>query len=92
MSLFPFVAVNDFSPNNSGWTTVGTIASWSPDASGRLFTFVFGAGAAYSLLLQVLGPMASRAASRLAAITNSYSAQKVVSAAITRAPLPQVKQ
>lgn len=57
---FPFVAVNGFTPNNSGWTTVGTIASVTPDASGRRFTFVFGAGGAYSLYLEVLGPTAYR--------------------------------
>ncbi len=57
---FPFVLTNAFTPNNSGWSTVGNIASWTPDATGRNFTFVFGAGNAYSLVLQILGPTAYR--------------------------------
>jgi alpha-glucosidase len=57
---FPFVPVNGFTPNNSGWSTVGNIASWSPDSTGRRFTFVFGASSAYSLYIEVLGPSAYR--------------------------------
>jgi alpha-glucosidase len=57
---FPFVAVNEFTPNSSGWTSVGNIATWAPDGTGRCFTFTFGAGGAYSLVLQVLGPTAYR--------------------------------
>jgi alpha-glucosidase len=57
---FPFVAVNGFTPNNSGWSTVGNIASWSPDATGRRFTFKFGQNAAYSLYIEILGPSAYR--------------------------------
>lgn len=61
MSLaFPFVAVDGFTPNNTGWSTVGNIASVTPDASGRRFTFAFGAGNAYSLYIEVLGPTAYR--------------------------------
>ncbi len=54
MTDFPFVPVDRFTPNNSGWTTVGVIASWSKDATGRRFSFAFGGGNAYSLILQVL--------------------------------------
>jgi alpha-glucosidase len=57
---FPFVPVNGFTPNNSGWSTVGNIASWSPDSTGRRFTFVFGANNACSLYIEVLGPSAYR--------------------------------
>ena len=58
---FPFVAVNGFTPNNSGWSTVGNIASWSPDLTGRRrFTFHFGENAAYSLYIEILGPSAYR--------------------------------
>ena len=54
---FPFVVPNGFTPNNSGWSTVGNINGWTVDATGRQFTFTFGA---YSLLLVVLGPTAFR--------------------------------
>lgn len=54
---FPFVPVNDFTPNNSGWSGVGNIDSWSADSTGRNFTFVFGSR---SLVLQLLGPTAFR--------------------------------
>ncbi len=54
---FPFVPVNAFTPNNPGWSTVGNIDTWSVDASGLRFTFVFGAR---SLLIQILGPCALR--------------------------------
>jgi alpha-glucosidase len=57
---FPFVPVNGFTPNNSGWSTVGNIASWSPDSTGRRFTFFFGQNAAYSLYIEVLGPTSYR--------------------------------
>jgi alpha-glucosidase len=53
---FPFVEVNDFTPNNPGWSTLGNVDAWnSPD--GQNFTFQFGAR---SLVLQVLGPAAFR--------------------------------
>jgi len=54
---FPFVPVNGFTPNNSGWSGVGNIDSWSADSTGRNFTFVFGSR---SLVLQLLGPTAFR--------------------------------
>ena len=54
---FPFVPVNQFTPNTSGWSTVGNIDHWSADASGQRFTFTFGPR---SLILQVLGPTAFR--------------------------------
>ena len=54
---FPFVPVNGFTPNNSGWSGVGNIDSWSADPTGRNFTFVFGSR---SLVLQLLGPTAFR--------------------------------
>lgn len=57
---FPFVLPNGFTPNNSGWSTVGNIASWSPDSTGRRFTFVFGIGNSYSLYIEILGPTAYR--------------------------------
>ncbi len=57
---FPFVPCNGFTPNNPGWSTVGDIASWSPDSTGRRFTFFFGLNAAYSLYIEVLGPEAYR--------------------------------
>ena len=57
---FPFVYPNQFTPNNSGWSTVGNIDSWSADATGRRFTFVFGPGGAYSLYIEILGPSAYR--------------------------------
>lgn len=57
---FPYVFPNQFTPNNSGWSTVGNIASWSPDSTGRRFTFVFGNNNAYSLYIEVLGPTAYR--------------------------------
>ena len=57
---FPFVYTNQFTPNDSGWSTVGNIASWSPDSTGRRFTFVFGQNNAYSLYIEVLGPAAYR--------------------------------
>lgn len=57
---FPYVYPSQFTPNNSGWSTVGDIASWSPDSTGRRFTFVFGADNAYSLYIEVLGPTAYR--------------------------------
>jgi alpha-glucosidase len=59
-TAFPFVYPNQFTPNNSGWSTVGNIASWSPDSTGRRFTFVFGQNNAYSLYIEVLGPTAYR--------------------------------
>lgn len=54
---FPLVSCDGFTPNNSGWSTVGTINSWSIDGSGRRFTFVFGSR---SLYIEVLGPTAFR--------------------------------
>jgi alpha-glucosidase len=54
---FPFVPVNGFTPNNSGWSSVGNIDSWSADSTGRNFTFLFGSR---SLVLQLLGPTAFR--------------------------------
>jgi len=54
---FPLVPVNGFTPNNSGWSTVGTIDNWSVDPSGLRFTFTFGPR---SLVLSVLGPQAFR--------------------------------
>jgi len=54
---FPFVPVNGFTPNNSGWSSVGNIDSWSADSTGRNFTFVFGSR---SLVIQLLGPTAFR--------------------------------
>lgn len=54
---FPFVPVNGFTPNNSGWSTVGNIDQWSADATNRQFLFTFGPR---SLLLSVLGPTAFR--------------------------------
>lgn len=54
---FPFVPVNGFTPNTSGWSSVGNIDSWSADSTGRNFTFVFGSR---SLVLQLLGPTAFR--------------------------------
>ncbi|MBW8780478.1 MAG: glycosyl hydrolase family 31 [Verrucomicrobia bacterium] len=57
---FPFVYPSQFTPNNPGWSTIGNIASWSVDSTGRRFTFVFGAGNAYSLYIEVLGPTAYR--------------------------------
>ncbi|MFD0892867.1 DUF4968 domain-containing protein [Luteolibacter ambystomatis] len=54
---FPFVPVNGFTPNNPGWSSVGNIDSWSADASGQNFTFVFGSR---SLVIQILGPTAYR--------------------------------
>ncbi|GEP44072.1 TIM-barrel domain-containing protein [Brevifollis gellanilyticus] len=57
---FPFVYPDQFTPNNPGWSTVGNIASWSPDATGRRFTFTFGQNNAYSLYIEVLGATAYR--------------------------------
>ncbi len=54
---FPFVPVDGFTPNNSGWSTVGNIDSATHDATGRNYTFKFGQR---SLLLSVLGPRAFR--------------------------------
>ncbi len=54
---FPFVPVNNFTPNNSGWSSVGNIDSWNVDATGRRFTYNFGPR---SLILEVLGPKAFR--------------------------------
>jgi alpha-glucosidase len=49
---FPFVSVNNFTPNNAGWTTVGQIDRWQADAGKRRFTFFFGQR---SLFIEVLG-------------------------------------
>jgi len=49
---FPFVAVNNFTPNNPGWTTVGKIDRWERDAANRRFTFFFGER---SLFIEILG-------------------------------------
>ncbi len=57
---FPYVYPSQFTPNDSGWSTVGNIASWSPDSTGRRFTFFFGEDNAYSLYIEVLGPTAYR--------------------------------
>lgn len=57
---FPFVLPSGFTPNNSGWSEVGNIASWVVDNTGRRFTFYFGASGAYSLYIQILGPDAYR--------------------------------
>jgi len=54
---FPFVAVNGFTPNNPGWSTVGNINSWTVDPTGLIFTFTFGSR---SLIIQVLGPQSYR--------------------------------
>jgi alpha-glucosidase len=54
---FPLVAVNGFTPNNPGWSTVGNIDNVTPDATGRNFLFTFGTR---SLRLSVLGPRAFR--------------------------------
>lgn len=57
---FPFVYPNGFTPNNSGWSTVGNV-QWSRDAThARRFNFAFGAGNAYKLYIEVLGPAAYR--------------------------------
>lgn len=57
---FPYVYPNQFTPNNPGWTTVGNVASWCPDATGRRYTFTFGDNGLYSLYIEVLGPTAFR--------------------------------
>src|SRR5215471_6257660 len=54
---FPLVAVNQFTPNNPGWSTVGNIDAVTPDAGGRSFLFTFGTR---SLRLSVLGPQSFR--------------------------------
>ena len=54
---FPFVPVNSFTPNNQGWSSIGTIDQWSADVTGRNFTFEFGSR---SLLIQILGTTAYR--------------------------------
>lgn len=59
-TTFPYVLPNGFTPNDSGWSTVGNIAAWQPDTTGRRFTFTFGANAAYSLYIELLGPTAYR--------------------------------
>ncbi|EDY81506.1 glycosyl hydrolase, family 31 [Verrucomicrobiia bacterium DG1235] len=57
MSSFPFVPVNGFTPNTSGWSTIGTIDSWTVDSTGRRFTFVFGSR---SLYIEIVGQNAYR--------------------------------
>ncbi|HMG33252.1 MAG TPA: TIM-barrel domain-containing protein [Blastocatellia bacterium] len=57
MSIFPFVAVNGFTPNNPGWSTIGNIDNFSADPTGRILTFHFGQRA---LQLQILGRTAFR--------------------------------
>jgi alpha-glucosidase len=54
---FPFVAVNGFTPNTSGWSTISNINQVTADASGLTYSFTFGQR---SLLLQLLGPRAFR--------------------------------
>jgi alpha-glucosidase len=54
---FPFVAVNSFTPNNGGWSSIGNIDRWTADPAGQRFDFNFGTR---SLVLEVLGPSAFR--------------------------------
>jgi alpha-glucosidase len=54
---FPFVSVNGFTPNTSGWITPGNINQVTPDGSGLTSTFTFGQR---SLVLSLLGPRAFR--------------------------------
>jgi alpha-glucosidase len=54
---FPFVPVNNFTPNDAGWTTVGKIDRWQADAANRRFTFFFGQR---SLFIEILGELGFR--------------------------------
>jgi alpha-glucosidase len=56
---FPFVRVNDFTPNKPDgvWTTVGKIDRWQADAANRRFTFFFGQR---SLFIEILGELGFR--------------------------------
>jgi alpha-glucosidase len=58
---FPFVPVNQFTPNSPSsppvWITPGNIDSVTPNLGGRNFTFAFGQR---SLVISVLGPTAFR--------------------------------
>lgn len=54
---FPFVPVDEFTPNNPGWSAVGNIDNVTPDGTGRTFLLSFGTR---SLKLTVLGPRAFR--------------------------------
>jgi alpha-glucosidase len=75
---FPLVPVNGFTPNNSGWSTVGNINNVAPDASGRRFVLTFGSR---SLVLEILGPSAFRLRFNPApgALYNTESSVAVVS-------------
>jgi len=75
---FPFVAVNDFTPNNAGWSSLGRVVSWAPDASGRQFTFNFGGQA---VVLQILGPRCFRV--RFNPVAPDYDRERSI-AVITR--------
>jgi alpha-glucosidase len=57
MNTFPFVPVNGFTPNNSGWSTIGKIDSWNASANRLRYTFVFGSR---SLYIEVIGASAYR--------------------------------
>lgn len=54
---YPYVGVDQFTPNNLDWTSIGDIDSWTgPDANKR-FVFKFGDR---SLVFDILGPEAFR--------------------------------